>query len=130
MELSEILSMFGMYILMLVFVCGTHMFATVMDSVLYETNKYNENRNTVEIGMIWLFWRCKKDHPKEIFTIAFVHEIINLVLLLIATIMFILTIMINEQIIMYISFLPIITYFIYSSIRKDILVKKIKTKHN
>jgi len=129
MELIDILSIVGMYILIQIFVCGAHMFATFMDNVLYEAKKYNENRNTKKIGMKWLFWRCKKDDKKEIFTIAFVHEIISAVLFLVVTIMFILTLILNEQLIMFISFVPIIIYFLYSSIRKDILFKKTKTKH-
>jgi hypothetical protein len=129
MEFTDILSMVGMYVLMQILVCGAHMFAYFMDSVLYETNKYNENRNIRKIGTKWLFWRCKKDDKKEIFTIAFVHEIISAVLFLAVTIMFILTLILNEQMIMFISFVPIIIYFLYSSIRKDILFKKTKTEH-
>lgn len=126
MELMDILSIVGMYILIQIFVCGSHMFAYFMDNVLYEANKYNENRNTKKIGLKWLFWRCKKDDKKEIFTIAFVHEIISAVLFLVVTIMFILTLILNEQTIMYICFVPIIIYFLYSSIRKDILSKNNK----
>ena len=74
--------------------------------------------------MKWLFWRCNKDDEKEIYTIAFVHEIISTVLFLVITIMFILTFLLNEQMIMFISFVPIIIYFLYSFIRTSIIRSK------
>ena len=41
MDLIDILSMVGMYILIQIFVCGAHIFATFMDNILYEANNYN-----------------------------------------------------------------------------------------
>lgn len=128
MELLDIIRMFGMYIIILLFVFSAHMFAFFMDSVLYEANKYNENRKTLKIGMNWFLWRCKKDDKQEIFTMTLVHEIISIVLFVLVTFMFILTIILNEQIIMFITFVPIVIYLVYTSVRKDILVKKTKNK--
>lgn len=124
MEWQDILSTVGMYVLLQIFVCGAHVFATLMDNVLYEANKYNVNRRTKKIGIKYLFWRCKKDDPKEIFTIAFIHEIISIFLFVVVTIIFILTLILKAKIIMYISFIPVIIYFIYCSIRQRYIVKK------
>lgn len=125
MEWIEVLSMIGMYFLMQIFVCGAHMFAFFMDNELYKTNKYNENRNTIKIGMKWLFWRCDKDDKKEIFTIVFIHEVISAILFFVVTVMLILTIALNEQMIMYISLVPIIIYLLYISIRQRNISQKL-----
>lgn len=124
MDWKDILSVVGMYVLIQIFVCGAHMFAAFMDSVLYEANKYNENRKTTKIGMRWLFWRCKKDDKKEIFYIAFIHETISAFLFLVVTILFILTLALNKEIILYISFVPIIIYFVYVAVRQRYIVNK------
>ena len=100
-----------------------------MDSVLYEANKYNENRKTVRIGMKWLLWRCKKDDKQEIFTLTLVHEIFSIVLFLLVTFMFILTIILNEQLILFVTIVPTFIYVVYISVKKDILLKKTSNKH-
>jgi len=118
-----------MYILILLLIFTAHIFSYSMDSVLYEANKYNENRKTVRIGMKWLLWRCKKDDKQEIFTLTLVHEIFSIVLFLLVTFMFILTIILNEQLILFVTIVPTFIYVVYISVKKDILLKKTSNKH-
>lgn len=129
MELSDIISMVGTYILILLLIFTAHIFSYFMDSVLYEANKYNENRKTLKIGMDWLLWRCKKNDKQEIFTLTLVHEIISIVLFLLVTFMFILTIILKEQIIIFVTIVPTFIYVVYISVKKDILLKKTSNKH-
>ncbi len=126
---QDIVSVVGMYILLQIFVCGAHMCAAFMDSALYAVNKYNENRKTKKIGMKWLFWRCRKDENKEIFTIVFIHEIISACLFLVVTIMLVFTLMLTKEIIMHISFIPIVVYFLYCSIRQSHITRKNRNQH-
>ncbi|MGN0819005.1 MAG: hypothetical protein ACI4M6_01220 [Christensenellaceae bacterium] len=124
------LSIIGVYILLQVFIFASHLFAVLMDHDLYELNKFNENRKTIRIGIKWIFWRCKKHDKKEIFTIAFIHEVISLFLFIATTILFIVTLVLNEQIIMYICFLPILMYLIYCSNRQRIIKLKARPTIN
>ncbi len=128
---QENLSIIGVYILLQVFIFGSHFFAVLMDYELYELNKFNENRKTIRIGIKWFFWRCKKHDKKEIFTIAFIHEVISLFLFIATTKLFIITLVLNERIIMYICFLPILMYLIYCSYRqRSIKLKSRPTINN
>lgn len=128
---QENLSIIGVYILLQVFIFGSHFFAVLMDYELYELNKFNENRKTIRIGIKWFFWRCKKHDKKEIFTIAFIHEVISLFLFIATTILFIITLVSNERIIMYICILPILMYLIYCSYRqRSIKLKSQPTINN
>lgn len=126
MKWQDVLSMAGMYVLLLILVCAAHLFAAFMDRVLYDANKYNDNRKTKRIGMNRLFWRCKKDDNKEIFTIAFIHEVISLFLFFAVTIMFIMTLIRKEEIIMFIGFVPVFIYFLYSALRQKTIKRSVR----
>ena len=82
MDWQDIVSIVGIFFLQFIFVAFSHLFAFFMDAELYKSSKYNENRKTMRIGCRWIFWRCKKENTNEIFLVAFVHQIINIAMLL------------------------------------------------
>lgn len=124
MELKDIVSMIGLLALMQIIIGFAYFFAFSMDNKLYEANKYNENRNTQTIGMQWLFRRVKKNNEKEIFTIALVHEAISICLSIIAITMFILTLILNNQMIMFVGVVPILIYLVYCSAMERHIARK------
>ena len=128
MEFS-ISSTIGAYIVSLMMIAGANSFASTIDGTLYESNKHN--RATVHVGFNSIFWRCKKDNRKEIYLIVFIHEIIGICLAVLATIMFIVTLITKEGLIMYISAVFAVFNFIYLAycrFLEEIIERKHKVK--
>ena len=130
MELENVLSIIGLYILMLIIVCAAHVFITLTDNTLYEMNKYNENRKIMKFGLKWLFWRFKKEEPKEIFITTFIHQIISLIIFFIITFLLVITLIQKINLIMYFCFIPVFMYFLYCSIRQRHIINTINKRVN
>ena len=130
MDWQDIVSMVGIFFLQFIFVAFSHSFAFIMDTELYESNKYNENRKTIRIGCRWIFWRCKKENINEIFLVAFVHQIINIAMLFGLVIELIISILLNIEIVyLIICCVPFFIYCIYCAIFLGAIKKKEKRKY-
>ena len=124
---QDIGSMIGLYAFMVIFLFLAHLFSACMSG----GGKYNENRKTIKVGLKWLFWRFTKEdnlRKNEMFLIAFVHELISVILLIIATAMFIFSILLNEQLIMIIGAWPAFVYSIYCVIVQRRTKKQVVAK--
>jgi len=128
MQGQDIVSIVATYVLTLLFLLGTHAFVACMDGELYKHNKFNEDRKTIKVGLKWLFWRFKKNDRREIFIIAFIHELINVILFVVVTTMLIVTFLLKEELIMFISFMPVLVYFLYCLIRQRLIVRKYRVR--
>ena len=128
MEFS-ISSTIGVYITSLMMIAFANGFASDLDEILYKSNKYNENRATVHVGLNSIFWRWRKDNKKEIFRIAFIHELIGVSLAVLVTTMFIVTLITKEELIMLFSFLFAVIYMIYCRFLDEIVERKNKVKY-
>lgn len=127
MNWQDIVSMAGIFFLQFIFLASSHLFAYFMDADLYKSNKYNENRKIIRIGYRWVFWRCKKDNSNEIFLVAFIHQIINVVILFGSIIELIITILLNiEFVYIFIGFVPVFIYCVYCAIFSAAIEKKKK----
>lgn len=126
MTWQEIISVIGVFFVQLIFICCAHLLAFFMDSSLYKSNKYNEKRRIVKVGCRWIFWRCKKDCSEEIFTIAYVHEIINICLLLGISAELTVSFILNLDIVyMFICTIIIFLYMCHCAIMEGIISKKL-----
>ena len=119
-------SAIGMYVVTVVFVIFTHLCASAMDEVLYKHNKYNGSRKTMRIGLRWLFWRGKKEDEKEIFKIAFVHEVINVILFIAMIVIFVMSLITKDDWILLVGFCLIIVYVAYCIIMEKRIRRKYK----
>ena len=84
MEWQDIVSIIGMYVGAILCLLGAYFLARNIDGILYDRYKYCKNKKTIHIGFKWLFLRCKKNDPKEIFTIVF-HELLSMIFFVAAT---------------------------------------------
>ena len=125
MNWQDILSIVGIFLFQFIFVVVSYLYAVCMDVELYDSNKYNEARQTIRIGLRWIFWRCKKDNNSEIFIIAFIHETISLAILLGVIVELILSILLNiKMIYMVICSILIFIYCLYCVIIYRIIKKR------
>ena len=131
MEFS-ISSTIAAYVISLMFIALANVCASVFDDILYESNKHNENRATVHVGFNCIFWRCKKDNKKEIFRIAFIREIIGIILVVLATTIFIVTLITKDVLMEYIGAAFIffnLIYLLYCRIIEESIKRKINRKY-
>lgn len=122
--MDYIIGIIGMFIASLLFGLSTHALLCSTDVELYKNNKYNENRKTVEIGVKWIFWRSRKDNEKEIFYLVFVHELINLLFIMVSTVSMVISIICNQDIIILIALILSFVYFCYIILLNYFLKKR------
>lgn len=121
--MDYIIGIIGMFIASLLFGLSTHALLCSTDVELYKNNKYNENRKTVKIGVKWIFWRSRKDNEKEIFYLVFVHELINLLFIMVSTVSMVILIC-NQDIIILIALILSFVYFCYIILLNYFLKKR------
>lgn len=125
MTWQEVLSITAAFIMQIIIVFFSYLFAYFMDYDLYKANKYNESRKTKIVGCKWLIRCCKKDNMNEIFILALVHEIISIILfagIIAEFILFILSVMnINLT---FIVTIILFLYMAYCATMEKIVQKK------
>lgn len=120
----DYISIISMYIAGLLFCLSAHALLCTIDVELYKNNKYNENRKIVKMGAKWLFWRSRKDNEKEIFYLVFVHELINLLFIMVSTVSMVISIIYNQDIIILIALILNFVYFCYIILLNYFLKKR------
>ena len=119
-------SVIGMYAMAIILTFGAHFCASAMDEQLYKTSQYNLDRKTMKVGLGWLFWRGKKDDKKEIFIMAFIHEIISVILFVTLTSIFVVSLLQKNEVFMITGLILSLIYFFYCIIMEQYISRKIK----
>jgi uncharacterized membrane protein len=117
----------GAYVGSLLFLAGAYLFAYTMDGILHDYNKYNESRRTIKLKLFnWLFGRSKKNIIGEIFIVTFVHELLTIILFLVTTMLFVISILLENALIMHACMAVAFLYMCYVLIRVSRIQKKYK----
>lgn len=98
MESKEVISAIGILVVCLILLLAAYLFSYIIDKHIYKG--YTTNKNTREYKAIiiknkQMFWRIKKGND-EIFVLAFVLELITIVLLLGTITAFIMTLILQN----------------------------------